>query len=396
MQVTHAIADPAAMLQLQGSAGNAAATALLARAVGSPARRSALRGSVPSDTSAATANRGVLIVGAPLDEGLSPESSPAEPEVLTSEEPTASTGGQPTSTPADGGAPAPATPTNAGSPSPATPTNAGSPSPATPTNAGSPSPATPADAGAPVPATPKVAHVVMMAPSGSELWWFDGGNPGGYPSQQPLQATAAGTPGTFRWRVVRGASFADFGGSAAATGPTVSLVSKAPSAALRDVAVVVDFTGSDGSTGTASFSFTVRAPHHMTRLGTETTNNAPTSYSTLVSYSIQDQFATTLPRNVPINEKWDVKPPKADFAGTNWPSFPLLEGSAIVNPAKWSDEVTMSTSTPTLMIPPILASGGVLVESFPGHWQVGQSATGAGHRVLDVTWQFFQDRGAHA
>jgi peptidoglycan hydrolase-like protein with peptidoglycan-binding domain len=245
----------------------------------------------------------------------------------------------------------------------------------------------------PGPAPPVPPRVVLMAPSGTELWWFDGQSPTGYPVQIPLEAASGGRAGTFRWRVVRGAAIADFAGSSTATGRRVNLVSKGPSAALRDVAVQVTFTGTDGTGGAASFPFTVQAPQSMTRLGTTTTNNAPNSYLSLISYSIQDQFGRTLPRNVPINEQWDNKPPIPDFAGTNWPS--PTEGSANVNPAGWSDQVGISTTTPALMVPPILASGGALVMHFAGHWQVGSRTTGSGRRALNTTWQFFQDRGAH-
>src|SRR5262249_35504893 len=117
-----------------------------------------------------------------------------------------------------------------------------------------------------------------------------------------------------------------------------------------------------------------------------------------ISYSIQDQFATTLPRNIPINEQWDNKPPIADFAGTNWPSFPPTEGSAVVNPASWSDNVGIVDGVPPVLNPTPLAPSSrrrPLIQHFAGHWRVGSLTIGLGKKALSVTWRFFQDHGDH-
>ncbi len=77
--------------------------------------------------------------------------------------------------------------------------------------------------------TPTVPVPVVILGSG-ELWWFDGERPPTYPVDQALLATAAGLPGTFRWEIVSGVTFADFNGFPTAVGPTALLTSKSPSA----------------------------------------------------------------------------------------------------------------------------------------------------------------------
>jgi hypothetical protein len=246
---------------------------------------------------------------------------------------------------------------------------------------------------------------------GSELWHFNGASPAGYPLAERLTAGAGGLAGTFRWSVVSGSSIAGFSLPGVpfplpfAFDPAVSLVSLAPSVALNDVQVRVDFTGVAGGTGTATRQFTVRTPQSLTPTGVTSTPvlhtppNAPTvrGWQSLVGYSIKDQFLTTLPRNVDVNEKWDDKPPINDVAGTNWAA--PTEGNANVSPAGWNDKLrSPGDSIPPSVIPTPTApgSGGPLVYHFRGHWQVGSPTTGSGKRVRSVTWRFFQDHGDHA
>lgn len=246
--------------------------------------------------------------------------------------------------------------------------------------------------------TPTVPVPVVIVGSG-ELWWFDGERPATYPVDQALAATAGGLPGTFRWEIVSGVTFADFNGFPTAVGPTALLTSKSPSAGLADVDVNVEFHGAAGETGSATLRATVRAPQSMTHLGDtpSSTPPPPANWQTLVSYSIQDQFGTTLPRSVPLHEFWFDKPPIPDFAGTNWPSFPPTEGSATVNPAGWNDQLAIADGVPPVLVPTPLAPGGAgpLIQHFSGGWRVGSLTRGRGRIALLNTWRFFQDHGDH-
>jgi hypothetical protein len=251
------------------------------------------------------------------------------------------------------------------------------------------------------PKKPKKRKKVRVIIGGNmELWFFNGPAPATYPVRAPLTARAVPpTTGTFNWSMAAGGAIADFGGAPTAVGPAVVLTSKDASKTVNDVKVQCDFTGTAGETGTTSRTTTVKAPTSMTRLGATTTSAAfpPANWTTLISYSIQDQFGTTLPRNVPINEQWDDKPPKPAFPGTNWPSFPPTEGATTVSPARWSDRVAIRDGVPPVLIPTPNAAGtgGPLIQFFAGHWQVGSLTIGVGRRALSVTWQFHQDHGDH-
>ena len=260
-----------------------------------------------------------------------------------------------------------------------------------------PAPTPPPTPPAPTPPAP-TPPVAVNITGATELWHFNGATPPTYPLQQTLRGNAGGLPGTFRWSILGGAAIADFSGAPVAVGPTAILRSKLPSGALNDVQVRVDFTGTGGGTGAASIRTTVRAPQSMTPTG-NVSSAITRGWRTLIGYSIQDQFGTTLPRNIEVNEIWDNKPPLPDFAGTNWPSFPPTEGHAFVNPSGWNDNVASPIDgIPPVLIPTPIApgSGGPLVQHFRGHWQVGSPTIGGGRRVRTVTWRFFQDHGDHA
>jgi hypothetical protein len=245
------------------------------------------------------------------------------------------------------------------------------------------------------PATPVPVTIV----GSSELWWFEGERPPAYPVDQALVANAGGRPGTFRWEIVSGITFADFNGFPTAVGPNALLTSKSPSRSVDDVDVKAEFHGAAGETGSATMKATVKAPQSMTHLGNipSSTPAPPGNWQTLVNYSIQDQFGTTLPRNVPLHEFWFDKPPVPDFSGTNWPNFPPTEGAATVNPASWNDRLSIRDGVPPVLVPTPLApgGGGPLIQHFRGGWRVGSLVPGRGRVALLTTWRFFQDHGDH-
>ncbi len=241
---------------------------------------------------------------------------------------------------------------------------------------------------------PAVKRPSLTVSGPTEMWFFSGEAPPSYTISAQLGSSES--KGTFSW-----STSAHLGlSSPSAAKPTVTTVTK--SSTLKDAKVFLTHTDAAGATAKAGYSLTVRSPSSMTPTG-NTNNAVPRGWQTLVGYSIQDQFGTTLPRAVPINEQWINKPPVPDFVGivaTNWPTYAPTEGSATVSPAGWQDNM----KSPVDGIPPSLVptpaapgTGGPLVQHFAGHWHVGRlTPPGGGVTVRNVTWRFFQDHGDHA
>lgn len=288
-----------------------------------------------------------------------------------------------------GGGPSPG-PTPPG-PTPPGPTPPG-PTPPGPTPPG-PTPPGPTPPG-PTPPAPPVPLTITTASGNDELWFFNGQSPSNYLIQQTLSATGAGsTPGVFTWTIQGGATAADFNGVPVSAGPSAILKSKNKSGAVNDVTVRVDFVGSGGQTGTAIKTFTVKAPESLTFLRNVDKADPTFVYETEIHYSIQDQFSTTLPRNVPLNEQFTATP-TADSAGMDWRRGP--EGGATVNPADWFDRVGGETPSHTpAPVPPTNANAGVPVYHWPGTWRVGSTTIGSGRSVKSVTWSKSRGQARH-
>jgi hypothetical protein len=212
--------------------------------------------------------------------------------------------------------------------------------------------------------------------------------------QQTLTASVAGSvPGVFTWTVQNGAAIADLDGAPVRVGNSVTVKSKDASAANNDVTIQVNFVGTGGETGVATQRLTVKAPNSLTHLRNVDGTDPTFVYRTEIHYSIQDQFGTTLPRNVPLNEQFTAAP-TADFPGMNWRRGP--EGGATVNPTDWFDHVQGETpdKTPT-PVPPTDAAAGTPVYHWPGTWRVGSTAIGNGRPVKTVTWSKSRGRARH-
>jgi hypothetical protein len=168
----------------------------------------------------------------------------------------------------------------------------------------------------------------------------------------------------------------------------------ARSTTLNDARIRLAHTNASGTIRRAGYELTVRAPQSLTPTGV--TNNAILrGWQSLVGYSIQDQFGTTLPSSVEVNEIFDSAA-IPDFVGTNWAAG--AQGHCLVNPSGWSDNISEGDSVPPSLIPTPTApgTGGPQVDHWQGHWQVGSPAIGSGTRVRTVTWRRFQDHGDHA
>ncbi len=228
-----------------------------------------------------------------------------------------------------------------------------------------------------VPQTATVPRTVIRGPR--EMWNFNGERPAGYAVSSRLSTNRTG--GTFTWSVSPQLTLSS------PTGATPTVTTVTPSAARRDAWIRVRHTDAGGTRTAASYRLTILAPDTLTHLRDVDNPNAGFGYQTEIHYSISDQFGTTLPRNVPINERWSG-PAVIDFPGGNWRR--PTEGSATVNPADWYDFVT-GVSAGTGFIPdpvaPTHADAAVAAQHWPGAWRVGSLTIGNGRRVSSVTWQ---------
>jgi Domain of unknown function (DUF4157) len=241
--------------------------------------------------------------------------------------------------------------------------------------------------------TPSAAVPVTIL-GDSELWWFNGERPSAYPLDQALLATAGSIPGTFRWEILSGITFADFNGFPTAVGPSALLTSKAPSGSKDDVEVKVEFTGAAGETGVATKKFTVQAPNSVRFIRYDDHTDPVYVYETNIHKAPVDQFGTDLPRGVEVNEEFTA-PPTADFPGMDWRRG--SPGGGFIVPPNWlfdivGGETPSHTPTP---VPPTHADAGVAVYHWPGIWRIGSSSIGKGRRVEAVTWQKYRGRARH-
>jgi hypothetical protein len=226
----------------------------------------------------------------------------------------------------------------------------------------------------------------------TELWWVDRAAPAGYPVQQSLAATAP-VAGKFVWTIPSGGAFANFSGSLTRRGPRALLTSRAPSGAVDDGEVKVEFTGDAGEHGEDRRRFTVFAPDDLGHLGDTDAVDPTFAYVSFIGYDIRDQFGTVLPRQIGINEQFTAQP-VADFPGMDWRRG--APGAELVSPASWADKIQGETSTHTpTPLAPGSAGAGVAVYHWPGVWRAGSRRIGGGREVKRVTWQKFRGFARH-
>jgi hypothetical protein len=259
-------------------------------------------------------------------------------------------------------------------------TGAGRPSGAPAGGVGAPPRAQPLPSGQAAPAAP-AAPATLYIRGPRTMWYFDGETPANYLVSTTLRSNRGA--GAFSWSVSP---------QLALSAPNVAapvVTTAAPSAALRDAWIRLRHTDAAGAASAASYRLTVRAPDSLGHINDVDTADPVWGYDCEIHYSIRDQFATTLPRNVPINEQW-TGPVVADFAGMDWRRG--AEGSATVNPANWFDHIQGETAGHNpAPVNPGAPSAGVAVYHWPGDWRVGSLTIGNGTRVSSVTWQ--KDRG---
>ncbi|MEV6637157.1 hypothetical protein AB0M54_41145 [Actinoplanes sp. NPDC051470] len=242
------------------------------------------------------------------------------------------------------------------------------------------------DTAAPPVSAPSAAPAAPFHIGGpTGLWWLDGFSPAGYKTSATL-STNTPAAGTFAWTVVGPLGLSD---PAVAT-PTVTTTGA--STARRDAKISVTRTAG-GKTQKASYKLTVLAPDALGHLRNVDAADGAFGYVSHVHYKILDQFGTTLPSAVPINEHFTAAP-TADAAGMDWRRG--NEGAVLAGPADWMDVIQgeSSTHTPT-PVGPAHANAGDAVYHWPGEWRVGSLSIGLGRRVKSVTWQKYRGRARH-
>jgi cysteine-rich repeat protein len=255
---------------------------------------------------------------------------------------------------------------------------------------------------------------IPIAQSGdktNELWWFDGANAANYSERVTLTATGVNT-GAFQWDVTAGADKIDFENGmdsfTANNDNTVDIISTAASAAAARVTNDITITLRIDNRLVCTFNTVVVAPDHLVHRGDTDNAVGANGYRSEVSYRIEDQFNRVLPNNVEINEDWGAT--VSDFRGENWVAWngacagdatgENCEGSALVAPAGWFDNITRAGAgfTPPRLNPQT-PLGNVSVDHRPGTWRCGSTtvnigpANNPGRVVRTLTWQIFQDHG---
>lgn len=241
--------------------------------------------------------------------------------------------------------------------------------------------------------TAPITHFNGVSISTSDdLWYFGGITPAFYSTTVTL--TAANNTGmNYTWTITQGANIVGFQGGGLATvttmGNTVSLSSKGASAAQNDIHLQVSLAGVVVGTAT----MTVPTPRSLAHIKDVDLADGTYGYASQIHYKILDQFGTTLPKRVPINEQWTTGVVN-DFAGTDWRRG--AAGGATIDPTDWYDLIQGEAAgfTPAAQSPqsPL---GNTAVEHWGQAWFVGSNQPGQGVRVQTNTLQKYRDHARH-
>jgi len=229
-----------------------------------------------------------------------------------------------------------------------------------------------------------------------DVWWFNGCDAHYYSEAGTLTLNGPSSSHTFNWTVAQGTDKIDFSNGLDAQTVTnsnsVGFESTGASVDPNDVKVEVTVTGVSGK---ASKQFRIYAPKSLTHLPDydEDLPDLKWGYVSYICYSIQNQFGSTLPWAVEVNEQWtsDKIP---DYPGMDWTRCD--PGGGMAAPYGWDDEcegeIWSRTPTPQHPQNPI---GTAKVYHWTGDWYAGSVTPGEGVKVLSVTWQKYRDHCRH-
>ncbi len=213
---------------------------------------------------------------------------------------------------------------------------------------------------------------VLRVEQDHDLWWFNGVDPPGFHVEVTL--TLVGNPtGPFSWQVVEGINkvvFQNNQTSITTTAPTVTVKSKSPSAAPKDVAILVRIQGQGGCT----HRMDVRAPKYLLLFDEDTTAMA-LGWKTRLKYSIWDYFGEkVIQAELDWNETFGTE---QDVITNNWPVPPETPGKTTFN-AVVDDIWVNGAFNPQPVPPPNGPVSTTVVDKIPQEIRVGSQQKGKG------------------
>ncbi len=241
------------------------------------------------------------------------------------------------------------------------------------------------------------------------LWWFNGATPT-LPSLYPTSANiplAGLGKGKFTIKVVSGQNKVGLNGAGATLVGNdlkdVTITPKAPSDKAKDVKVEVGHQAPGATTMTvANVELEVRAPHHLTVLGTDHTAQGSHGFHSLTWLRVFDNFGKPMPF-IDVNEDFGSAT-LVKGASSEWKTgfAARTKGSDVTrNNAVFGDQyaVGLSGAPPKTMTPtpsnPKSPLGSTKVGTFQHDWYVGSSTVGKGVHVSRHTGLFYSDHGEY-
>lgn len=248
------------------------------------------------------------------------------------------------------------------------------------------------------PAVTMTIVVAKVVQSPDKFWWFDGATPTGWPLKVTLTAEGL-SQGTFNWVVTVGATKAHLG---AQNGNEVELHGDNPSVDPDDVTIRLTHNG----WVVTLFQTQVLKPDNLVHCDYDPEEpgmqdqhfmwlkDGNEGFTTYIWYDCKDQFGDSLPSaDIPTNEKF-TSGKQWDWANNDWPMPSELNWTA--NAIAFYDTVgAVFAATPGTLRPQTPVLGADKVLHFTGEFYYGSPTKGNGVKVLDLTWQFYQDHGAH-
>ncbi len=216
------------------------------------------------------------------------------------------------------------------------------------------------------------------------VWYFGGANPAGY--QTSITLRSDGGPST-TWTVTAGANKVNLS-TTTGSQTTVTSTGTAFSSSLGDIKI----TATAAVASSAPFAITSRTPNRL--LAGQTVHQCdPTfGYIDFLNYTIQDNLLTSLPADVPLNERWSTGVVN-DYNGTNWRRG--AEGTFTATGSSFADMIGgEALSLPPVPVPACVGDA-TAVQHWGQEWRIGSLTIGVGRRVQIDKLQKFVNHGEH-
>ena len=245
------------------------------------------------------------------------------------------------------------------------------------------------------PSTVDCVRISLIALSAiTNLWWFNGEDPGsGYEIQTTLVATPV-TVGTFQWDVTVGASIvnlqnggADMDSITATNDNDITVKSTTNSTSPNDVTILLTYNG----TVVCDCSFTVRKPGPPESLSGFPADVAwGSGFQTTYRYKMRDQFGADVPFDMPVNESFGTW--TSDWWLEVWPE-PTPNGMNTFTYSgvdhTFADEYGLILGFP-LPVNPTDSDATNAVQHATQYYRAGSLTPGAGVLIKQHTLQFMR------